>query len=68
MKKRTFYMHTLDGLPAAFFDGRSVCFTHKRVLLVPSLRQIRREQATSKRNDDARSGPFIYGYATVRLP
>jgi hypothetical protein len=63
----TYYMHTLDGMPAGFFDGRRVCFTRKRVPLATSLRQIRREQAISKANDDDRV-QFEYGYVTVTTP
>jgi hypothetical protein len=67
--QRTYYMHMLDETPAGFFDGKSVCFTWKRIPLAKSLRQIRREQQISKRHDVAnRSGPFRYSYITVTLP
>lgn len=68
-RQRTYYLHLLDGHPAGFFDGRSVCFTTKRVPLAKSLRQIKREQAISMLNDESsRAGPFRYGYATLTLP
>lgn len=43
---KTLYMHTLDGQPASF-DGKDyIYFASRRApaMLVPSLRQIRREQ------------------------
>lgn len=63
----TYYMHTLDGHPAGFYDGRAVCFAHKRIKLATSLHQIRREQAISRANDDNRA-EFNYGYVTVLVP
>lgn len=49
MSTRTLYMHTLDGKPANFectigFSHLYVVCGISRVKLVPSLRQIRREQ------------------------
>lgn len=65
-KPKTYYMHTLNGMPAGFFDGKSVCFSSD-VVLCASLRQIRKEQRVSMRNDDSPSD-FRYGYQRVRLP
>jgi hypothetical protein len=65
-KRKPYYMHTLNREPAGFFDGRSVCFSSS-VTLCDSLRQLRREQAISKRNDGGRIS-FEYGYQRVYLP
>lgn len=62
----TYYMHTLDGRPAAFFPHDGVCFTNKRITLAKSLRQIRREQTLCRAMRLTDHG-YKYGYATVIL-
>lgn len=69
---KNYYLHTLDGLPAAFYDDR-VCFMSfygPANPLATSLKQIRREQDSSKVIDriDGRDGEFVYSYRRVRLP
>lgn len=63
---KTRYMHTLDGKPAEYCDG-VVCFSSRRIKLVDSLKQIRREQRKSMEWDAARNnaGVLTYGYVTV---
>ena len=72
-----YYMHTINGKPAAFYqrDGQ-ICFmshygNRKCNLLVESLGQIRREQKLS-RDSRAKRGCaddfFKEGYVIVRLP
>ena len=65
----TRYMHTLEGQPATFYKNSGVCFTHKRIRLANSLRQIRREQAACKamRAEEGAGNDFKYGYVTVAL-
>lgn len=66
-KSDCYYLHTLDGKPAAFFveDGL-VCFSNK-VRLCASLRQLRKEQRISMKNEPGRHN-FTYGYQRVTAP
>lgn len=63
------YMHTIDGKPA-FFHGGQICFVRQGVamseLLVPTLRQIRREQqaAIAYRRE---KGWRVFGYDYIRV-
>lgn len=51
---KSWYMHTIDGKPA-YFDGRQIVFFMRHTnrkqarLLVGSLREIRQQQAASRR-------------------
>jgi hypothetical protein len=73
MKARTkttwYYLHTLDGKPAAF-DGNQVHFMAHGNRLASSLDQIRAEQKASAawRGDKGYSLLHTYGYRRVRLP
>jgi hypothetical protein len=52
-KKATYYMHLVNGHPASFLKkGRVLynCFGRERVILVPTLAQIREEQDADKRS------------------
>ncbi len=73
MKKRTYYMHTLDGKPGCFLGGQ-ICFAQqegKPNKLRESLKQIRKEQEASDKyraeqgydNDDVEMG-----YCRFTLP
>ncbi len=63
------YIHTLNGLAAAF-DGRQVCYAWNRAPVAYSLKQIRQEQAASRKwrlsrglmDDDDR-----YGYRLLKV-
>jgi hypothetical protein len=69
-KTRWYYMHTLDGHPAAY-DGRQVHFmTHGDALLVDSLKELRAQQKASAlwRESKGYKDNFPYGYRRVRLP
>ena len=63
----TLYMHTLDGMPASYYERDGVCFTTKQIRLAKSVRQIRREQKVCKERRAAEGNidNFRYGYATV---
>lgn len=63
-KQRTWYLHLLNGSPAAF-DGRTLGIA-KQVVLVPTLEQLYREQRASA--DNYGSIMHRYGYVRVRLP
>lgn len=49
--KKVMYMHTIDGYPAHYWEREQVCFIAKyckpQKALVPSLRQIKKEQNLS---------------------
>jgi hypothetical protein len=68
-KKRSYYLHTIDGKPAEF-NHPYICFSNKRIKLADSLAQIRQEHDVTLANDDeaGKRGEFIYGYVTVVLP
>lgn len=78
MKTRTMYMHTLDGKPASYSGHGSpyVYFVggRNRVKLVPSLRQIEREQraacveAVRDPSQHEWADPKRYGYVLVEVP
>lgn len=68
-KQRTFWMHTVDGKPAAY-DGQQICYWWRRAPLARSLQQIRRERQAciewrALHGFSVGSG---YGHITVRLP
>lgn len=66
---RTYYLHTLDNMPAAFYKGQGVLFSG-RIALASSLRQIRLEQQESRRIR-VRKGMLEterYGYRIVVTP
>lgn len=69
MKRRVYYLHTLNGRPA-FFDGEAVYlmpFYGKPGALATSLRQIRREQQASRRFVSANFPPDTHAYDYVRV-
>lgn len=69
-KPKVFYLHTLDGRPAAF-DGMHVCFAQPestaKVPLCRSLRELHKQQSISARN---RAACHLerYGHIKVVLP
>lgn len=64
----TKYMHTLNGQPAEFYEPHGiVCFNSRRIKLVDSLAQIRREQKRSIENVPIERGAFRHGYVTVKV-
>lgn len=66
----TLYMHTLNSQPAEFVPKSGVIYTGVRDIkrFAVSLRQIRKEQAISKRKDLLdKVGPFTYGYVRLQL-
>lgn len=76
-RTRTYYLHTIDGKPATCSAGYVVVIPDDssgvaEVLLARDLRQIRREQARSRRWDRehgiAADEIVSYGYVLVRLP
>jgi hypothetical protein len=65
------YIHTIDGRPAVFWRGEQICYAENgnrlSALLVPSLRQIRREQAASEAWRRSQGfEPTPYGYLRLR--
>lgn len=68
MMNKCLYMHTLDGMPAAY-DGRHICYWYRRVPLVATLKQIRKEQAASKewRRKQGYGDSAKYGYVTIKV-
>jgi hypothetical protein len=70
MKTKTMYMHTLDGKPAAFNSTENYvyfCSGREPVVLVESLKQIRRAQKLD-RDKWPNAAPFKYGYVLVKVP
>ena len=71
---RVFYLHTIDGRPAAYVRGKQICFINsygKAGQLARSLAQIRKEQDASTEWRIAKgydSHGNNYGYRRVRLP
>lgn len=63
----TLYMHTLDGKPASYYPKDGVCFASRKITLVKSLRQIRREQHRCKTMRTGHDNAFKYDYVTVRI-
>lgn len=66
----TYYLHTLDGMPAVFVPNVGVCFATfygPPNKLARSLKQIRKEQKESQRirKGDGIDTPFQYGYRRV---
>lgn len=60
---KTYYLHTIDGLPATF-DGYQICFAGfygPASKLATSLAQIRREQKISAANRE-KDGWSAYAY------
>lgn len=70
-KYRRMYMHTIDGLPAAFFVNQIVFWSNgwHTEKLAANLRQIRREQAASVRYRRKYGFPddLRYSYIIVRI-
>ena len=76
MKTKTMYMHTIRGRPAFYEEGKMIYYANHGLLVIPdglvsSLKQIRKEQAASKRYrkkklglDEERSD---YGYIRVKV-
>jgi hypothetical protein len=74
----TYYMHTLDGKPAIWLpDHEYIAFAGGSIVatLVPTLRQIRREQQAAIRSARAAgiaqmhwTDPKRYGYVRVSVP
>lgn len=69
VKKRAYYMHTIDGRPAGYFRPY-ICFSARRTPLVDSLALIRQQQAAVKKLDakEGHAAQWVYGYVTVVLP
>ena len=71
-KRRSYYLHTLNGQPAAYSHTQGVCFASHfgpANKLAHSLKQIRAEQAESKARDRDRlvnPDEWRYGYIRVR--
>lgn len=71
---RTYYLHTLNGLPAVFEPGQGICFASfygKANQLAASLKQIRAEQRESARihaEDGFDDAQLKRGHIRVRLP
>ena len=72
MKKRFYFLHTIDGKPARFWPKGQICFLRFQgsAKLVRSLKQIKREQTLScawrtKRGYGNRDNN--YGYVKVTL-
>lgn len=72
MSKKSMYVHLLDNQPA-FFDDGQICFATHGIeferLLVPTLRQIRREQQATiaYRNTLGWKDGFKYSYLRVTV-
>lgn len=68
---RTIYIHTLDGQPAAFYEGQGICFTNyygKAAPACTSLKEIRQQQAEDRRlNGDFHDG-LVYGHRRFSVP
>lgn len=70
MKRATYYLHTLNGLPAVYIKGQGICFASfygPPNRLARSLKQIRQEQRESGQRDMemGQTGEFKYGYIRV---
>lgn len=71
---KTYYMHTIDRRPAAYFPDNGIChmdFYGKPNPLAASLKQIRREQKITIEQRRARGleqDETKYGYRRVCLP
>ncbi len=63
--KRTLYMHTMNGEPAAVFKPRNhLCFAGKEIHtshMATSLRELRKQQA----QDDRPRDEYKFGYIRV---
>lgn len=69
-KTRWYYLHTLDGHPAAY-DGRQVHFMTHGNSLVASLKELRAQQKASalwRESKGYKDNYYPYGYRRVRLP
>ena len=69
---KTYYLHTLDGQPAQFYDN-IICFINDFGSAAPlalSLKQIRKEQRISAKTRKDRSNfmEFEVGYKRVCTP
>jgi hypothetical protein len=73
---KTMCMHTIDGKPASF-DGKDYIWLangRSQVTLVPSLRELRRQQRLDMQGKTRESGTFTavsreaYGYVLVAVP
>lgn len=73
-RRRTLYMHTIDGRPAFYVPGEQICFCGDagsvRSPLATSLAQIRREQVASDewRNKRGFMRDLTSEYGYVRIP
>jgi hypothetical protein len=67
--RRTYWMHTIDGRPAAF-DGYQICYWWPGAKLATSLKQIKRECVLTEKWR-LRMGldlhPSSYSHITLRL-
>ena len=75
MAKKTFYLHTIEGMPAAYSaNDQQICYmTHfgNPGALVPTLKQIRQEQFAStayRQREGIGEDGSKYGYRRVCLP
>ena len=73
MKTRTMYMHTMDGRPASFDEqGGWLYFVdscaRSNATLVPTLRQVRREQRIARENTFDIPRKPRYDYVRVAIP
>ena len=69
MKKKKYYLHTIDGHPAAFKDTQ-ICYGWHRMPLASSLKQIREEQKKTLVYRTRKGFRLLgkYGYLLVYLP
>ena len=67
----TMYMHTLDGNPATFSErwgGLYFIGNRVKAKLVPTLAQIKKEQALDEKNGVGLACPAKRGYVLVEIP
>jgi hypothetical protein len=72
---KTYYLHTLNGLPAGYVPGRQICFAMhggKAARLCGSLREIKMQRRFSeqwrKQQGYEPTHPSWFGYRRVLLP
>jgi len=71
-KKKTMYMHTINGKPASFWKG-SICYISSLgntwATLCDSLDEIKRQQRISKKTwkEESYMGPIEFKYGYVRI-
>ena len=66
----TYYLHTIDGKPAYYEEGRQIVFARcygKAAPLVTTLKQIRKEQELSAEWRENEGLPHYYDYGHQRV-